>query len=72
MRIYQFTLFDDLLGWDVTKKYISDFTEEEITSLWEITKGKHFKDRLEYIKQNAKLLGKTFNDLKIDKSFGMY
>ena len=29
MNIYKFTLIDDLLGWDSTETYISNFTEEE-------------------------------------------
>lgn len=72
MKVYSFTLCDDLLGWDNTENYISDFTKEEITSLWEITKSKCFADRLAYIKENAKLLGKTFDTLKVDKGFSMY
>lgn len=35
MKIYTFTLIDDLLGWDSTGYYLSDLTADEITALWE-------------------------------------
>ena len=71
MNIYKFRLDDDLLGWDVVETYISDFTEEEIASLWEISKNKKFRDRLNYIEGTAVLLEKTFKPLEINKTFSM-
>lgn len=71
MNFYEFEKTDDLLGWDTQKVYISNFTAQEVKSLWEITEGKSLRERLQYIEQNAKLLGKTFKPLKITESFSM-
>lgn len=72
MKIYTFTLVDDLLGWDSTGYYLSDLTADEITALWEMSKDMCYSKRIEYIKSNAQSLSKTFEPIKIEKSFSMY
>lgn len=71
MNFYKFKKTDDLLGWDTQEIYVSDFTTQEVESLWEITNGRNLQERLQYIEQNAVLLGKTFKPLEITASFSM-
>ena len=71
IKCYTFTLVDDLLGWDTTGYYLSDLTADEITALWEMSKDMCYSKRIEYIKSSAQSLSKTFEPIKIEKSFSM-
>ena len=70
MYIYNFTLIDDLLGWDIHEKFVSNMESEDITKLWEISSGS-FNARIQKLKDSVLAMGYIIEPLKIAKSFSM-
>ena len=70
MYIYNFTLIDDLLGWDINEKFISNMESENITKLWEMSTGS-FKERIQKLIDGVQAMGYTIEPLQITKSFSL-
>lgn len=69
MKVYTFILTDDFTGWDITDTFVSDQNKEIIESLWNITKGKCYIDKLSFIKNAVKSLGGVFEPLIVEENF---